>query len=95
MVHAADQGDMRQPFSLERLDHSLGHRDGAVLANRASPLAAAADLAVVIPDTDTGQFGGSLFEQSALVLFDAIAFSLQRKLGLGDEQMQARHATLE
>jgi len=43
----------------------------------------------------TRQHAGSLFEQSALVLFDAIARTLQDALGLPDATLDARHANLQ
>ncbi len=72
-----------------------GGRVLAVTANPASPLARSVDLALLVPVQGSAQFGGSLFEQSALVLLDAIALALQGSLGRTSGEMQARHATLE
>jgi 6-phospho 3-hexuloisomerase len=72
-----------------------GGRAVAVTANPGSPLARSADLALLVPSQGSVQFGGALFEQSALVLLDAIALALQTRLGRTSEEMQARHATLE
>ena len=41
------------------------------------------------------QYAGSLFEQSILILFDAIALEVGRILGLSDQELRQRHANLE
>ena len=43
----------------------------------------------------TEQYGGSLFEQAVLLICDALAMLLQRKLGISDDQMSERHTNLE
>jgi 6-phospho-3-hexuloisomerase len=62
-----------------------------------SPLAEAAELRLLLPLPAGGsrQFGGSLFEQAALLLLDALVLDLQRRLGESPASMAARHATLE
>ncbi len=45
--------------------------------------------------TRTGQFGGSLFEQSALLLLDAVVLDLTTGNPRAYDEMQARHANLE
>ncbi|UCC67613.1 MAG: SIS domain-containing protein [Armatimonadota bacterium] len=74
----------------------------AVTGSAGSSLASAANLTVVIPAATgaaegaaSGQYGGSQFEQAALVALDAIALGLQKRLGQSAKQMQARHATVE
>jgi 6-phospho-3-hexuloisomerase len=79
-----------------------GARVAALTAAADSPLAATADVVILVPAPTKEQaaaasiqHGGSLFEQSALILLDAIALQLQRRLHQTDEQMRARHANLE
>ncbi len=73
-----------------------GARVTAVTAHPESPLARAASARLVIPAGGRSiQFGGSLFEQAAMLLFDVVALRLQRRLGVTVEEMQARHANLE
>jgi 6-phospho-3-hexuloisomerase len=62
-----------------------------------SPLAEAAELRLLLPLPAGGsrQFGGSLFEQAALLLLDTLVLDLQRRLGESPTSMAARHATLE
>jgi 6-phospho-3-hexuloisomerase len=82
-----------------RLAAKHGGRVAALTASEGSSLASAADLAVVLPaaggEGASVQFGGSLFEQSALVALDAMVLELQRRLGQSGEEMAARHATVE
>jgi 6-phospho-3-hexuloisomerase len=56
-----------------------------------------ADLALVVPlaDVETRQHAGSLFEQSVLVLGDALCAVLQRARGLAGAQLAARHDNLQ
>jgi hypothetical protein len=43
----------------------------------------------------TGQFGGTLFEQSALLLLDALILDLTARDPQAHSAMQARHANLQ
>jgi 6-phospho-3-hexuloisomerase len=43
----------------------------------------------------TDQHAGSLFEQTILLLGDAIAWQIQRKLGVDDRLLNERHANLQ
>lgn len=75
----------------------------AVTTDPDSPLAQDSDLLVVVPaaaKTDLSgrlslQFSGSLFEQSALVLFDATFLLMQSRLGRSSHELWSRHANLE
>lgn len=67
----------------------------AVTTADRSTLASSAHLTVAIPASPSRQYGGSLFEQSALVLLDSVAMVLQQRLGIGPEEMDSRHANLE
>ena len=74
---------------------SSGGAVAAVTAAPVSSLARSAGISVVIPIRKSAQFGGSLFEQAALVVFDSLALVLQHRLGRSDDEMRSRHATLE
>ncbi len=67
----------------------------ALLTAEADALPAETDLVVRIPGGPSEQFGGTLFEQAALLVLDALTRLLQQRLGQSHEDMQARHATLE
>lgn len=80
------------------------HATLAVLtADSQSTLAQLADQSVLIPaaiKTDFGvsasqQYAGSLFEQSILLLFDAIFMTLWQESGLSKEDLWPKHANLE
>jgi len=69
----------------------------AMTAERSSTLGRLADLTIVIAAGQgrARQLGGSLFEQSLLVLLDAVALALARERGLTDAALRRRHANLE
>ncbi len=67
----------------------------ALVTSDASHAPGPGEVLVVVPAGPSQQFGGSLFEQAALLLLDALVLVLQGQLGQTPEQMAARHATLE
>jgi 6-phospho-3-hexuloisomerase len=48
-----------------------------------------------VPVEQMAQFGGSLFEQSSLVLLDAIVLELARGIPDAHQRMSRRHANLQ
>jgi 6-phospho-3-hexuloisomerase len=60
-----------------------------------STLAGIADRVLHVPVEKTAQFGGSLFEQSSLVLLDAIILELARRIPQAHQRMHQRHANLQ
>ena len=102
LVAVSGSGETKTTNLLAELAAQQGARVAALSSLRDTALARAADLLIVVPapskHTDghgSVQYGGTLFEQSTLVLLDAVALRLQRRLGETAEQMEARHATLE
>jgi len=73
----------------------LGVRVAAVTSAGADSLVELADLVVALPVVPSQQYGGTRFEQAALLLLDALALLLQRRLAQTAADMDARHATLE
>jgi 6-phospho-3-hexuloisomerase len=67
----------------------------AVTTRADSTLASLADAVIEVPTAGTGQFGGSLFEQSALLLLDAVVFDVTAGDPQAHAAMQARHANLQ
>lgn len=55
-----------------------GARVVAITTRRDSALATIADVVVAVPIQGSRQFGGSLFEQAALILLDALILDLAR-----------------
>ena len=68
-----------------------------VLITRApkSTLAGLADRVLPAPVERTAQFGGSLFEETSLILLDAIVLDLARRLPGAHERMLHRHTNLQ
>lgn len=58
-------------------------------------LAGIADIALAVPVETTEQFGGSLFEQSSLLLLDGVILSLARALPDAHKIMLHRHTNLQ
>ena len=61
----------------------------------ASTIAGIADAVLPVPVETTAQFGGSLFEQTSLILLDAVILELARGLPDAHRQMLHRHANLQ
>jgi len=74
---------------------SAGGRCAAVTASPDSPIARLAETVVTLPAKGSKQFGGSLFEQSLLIFFDALVIALADAAGTTHEEMAARHANIE
>jgi 6-phospho-3-hexuloisomerase len=90
-------GSGETPITLHiaRLAQGFGAHILAVTTRADSTLAGLAEAVIEVPTAGTRQFGGSLFEQSALLLLDALVLDLTA----GDPEMhaamQARHANLQ
>lgn len=59
-----------------------------------SPLAALADVTLVSPVTDSDQLMGNLFEQSALLLLDAVAIEIAKREPAAKAGMAMRHTNM-
>lgn len=66
-----------------------------VTATGASPLRRLADAALEVPARESTQFGGSLFEQTALLVLDAAALALDGEDPQTRDAMHRRHANLQ
>jgi 6-phospho-3-hexuloisomerase len=60
-----------------------------------SALAKLADCVLLAPVARTAQFGGSLFEQTSLILLDAIVLELMRQIPDAPKTMLSRHTNLQ
>ena len=60
-----------------------------------STLAALADAMLLVPVEKTRQFGGSLFEQGSLILFDAIILEIAQRIPDAHQRMLRRHTNLQ
>jgi len=98
LVAISRTGESEVTCGRARLAAAKGARVAAVTAAKHSALARTAHLMLVIPagaDKGSEQYGGSGFEQAALIALEAIAFQLQRELGQSAQEMDERHATVE
>jgi 6-phospho-3-hexuloisomerase len=78
-----------------RLAAGFGARILAVTTRADSTLAGLADAVIQTPTAGSGQFGGTLFEQSALLLLDALVLDVIAGEPEVYAEMQARHANLQ
>ena len=97
LVAISGSGETALTQTIARLARQAGGQVITVTAVGDSSLGSLAELTLIVPADlqDAIQFGRSLFEQSALIVLDAIALLLQQRLGQTNEQMEARHANLE
>ncbi|MGV9293911.1 SIS domain-containing protein [Amycolatopsis sp. NPDC003676] len=95
MVVLSGSGETPVTLHFARLAAGLGARLLVVTANGGSTLSGLADAVIEVPAAGTGQFGGSLFEQSALLLLDAVILGLTADDPQAYAVMSARHANLQ
>jgi 6-phospho-3-hexuloisomerase len=82
---------------------SVGARVAAITTDPASPLAELADATIVVPaagkldrsGTASAQYAGGLFEQSVVVIGDALFHALWQRSGQSADELWPRHANLE
>ncbi len=67
----------------------------AVTADPVSPLGVLADTVLPVPPLHTSQFGGSLFEQGALLVLDALVMALAAEVPDAHILMRALHANMQ
>jgi 6-phospho-3-hexuloisomerase len=73
----------------------LGSRVLAVTADPTSPLGTLTDLVLPVPPLRTNQFGGSPFEQGALLVLDAVVMELTADVRDVYETMRAQHTNMQ
>jgi 6-phospho-3-hexuloisomerase len=95
LVAISASGETRVTRARAEAAHAHGAKVTAVTASPTSSLAQMADLRLTIPAPAVEQYGGSRFEQAALLLLDAVIFRLQGRLRRTTTDMDARHATIE
>jgi 6-phospho-3-hexuloisomerase len=91
LLAVSGSGETPMTLHVAGLARGFGARVLAVTTRGDSSLARLADAVVEIPTTGTVQFGGSLFEQCALLALDALAVDL----GGDHVEMAARHTNLQ
>jgi 6-phospho-3-hexuloisomerase len=77
----------------------IAKQEGATVATLThkpkGTLAQIADVVLHVPVETTAQFGGSLFEQSCLLLLDSVVLSLASRLPDAHRKMLHRHTNLQ
>jgi 6-phospho-3-hexuloisomerase len=104
LIAASASGEKVVPVALSGVAKEKGARVAYIGAHLKSPLAGIADLSVLIdappggargPGGKSGQFAGSLFEQSLLIFGDTLALMIAEKRGIDSQRILKRHANLE
>ncbi|MBB3327065.1 6-phospho-3-hexuloisomerase [Microlunatus antarcticus] len=103
LIAASGSGTTGSVVRVAEATRSAGGEVLALTTDDASPLAALATTTVVVPAAAksdrssrvTAQYAGSLFEQSVLVVGDALFAVLWHRSGQDRDQLKARHANLE
>lgn len=95
LVALSSSGRTPVTLHLARLAVDVGVDLLAVTAEPGSEITQLAGTTLVVPAGDSTQFGGSLFEQCALVLLDAVVLQLSADDADAYRQMGQRHANLQ
>lgn len=95
LVMISGSGETPVALHVARLAQEFGAQLLAVTARADSTLARLADAVIEVPSAGTGQFGGTLFEQSALLLLDAVVLDLIAGDPRAYAAIQARHTNLQ
>jgi 6-phospho-3-hexuloisomerase len=95
LVMISGSGETPVALHLARLALRFGARMLAVTTRADSTLARLTDAVIEVPTARTGQFGGTLFEQSALLLLDAVILDLAAGNPRAYTMMKARHTNLQ
>jgi 6-phospho-3-hexuloisomerase len=88
-------GETPTTIHFARLARDLGAQILAVTSRADSTLASVAETRIELPTSGTEQFGGTLFEQSALLVIDALVLDITAGDPRAYTVMQTRHANLQ
>lgn len=95
IVMLSGSGETPVTVHIARRALSSGARMLAVTTHAQSTLAGLAHAVIEVPTAGTTQFGGTLFEQGALLLLDAVILDLTTATPDAHSAMQARHTNLQ
>jgi 6-phospho-3-hexuloisomerase len=95
LLVVSGSGETPTAVGFARIAHAEGAHVVALTSKPHSTLATIAAVVVPVPVERTAQFGGSLFEQSCLILLDALVLHLARQLPDADTLMRQRHTNLQ
>jgi len=97
LVVVSNTGETYSAIQTARVSKSLGVKIIVITSSQYSKLGQLGNYVVILPSNATKDFGdiaplGTLFEASALILFDALISQLMKELGESDASMRERHA---
>lgn len=95
LVMISGSGETPVTLHITRLARDYGAQVLAVTTRADSTLAQHAHAVIQVPTTVTVQFGGTLFEQSALLLLDAVMLEVTAGDPRAHAAMRARHTNLQ
>jgi 6-phospho-3-hexuloisomerase len=95
LLMVSGSGETPVSLHLATTARRFGARLLVVTARADSTLAGLADTVIEVPAIETSQFGGTLFEQSALLLLDAVALDITGGDRKAYASMQRRHTNLQ
>lgn len=95
LVMISGSGETPVMLHLTRLALGVGAHILAVTTQPDSALAGLADTVLTVPISRSDQFGGSLFEQSTLLLLDALVLAVTSGDADAHAAMHARHTNLQ
>lgn len=95
LVVISRSGETPVTIHFSKLARKTGSNVLAVTGSTDSTLAGLADSIIEIPASNSRQFGGSLFEQCALLALDGLVFDMASKTPRVYECMRQRHSNLQ
>ncbi|MDI3418642.1 SIS domain-containing protein [Streptomyces luteolus] len=95
LIMISGSGETPVTLHLAHLARASGAHLLAVTTRGDSSLAGLANAVIEVPTAGSNQFGGSLFEQSALLLLDALILDITAATPGVHGAMQARHTNLQ
>jgi 6-phospho-3-hexuloisomerase len=95
LVIVSGSGQTPVSVGFAKIARAEGARVLLVTHQQQSPLQALADGSIVLPTAGSKQFGGTLFEQSALLLLDSVVWWLMTSLVDPSATMGYNHTNLQ
>jgi 6-phospho-3-hexuloisomerase len=95
LIAISATGETPTTIHFARLARDLGAQILAVTSRADSTLASVAETRIELPTSGTEQSGGTLFEQSALLVLDALVLDITAGDPRSYALMQTRHANLQ
>lgn len=103
LIACSGSGETKKIIFDSKISKEAGAKVLVFSADISSILATLADYAVIFPGSTNKyskksrsiQFGGSLFEQSLLIILDSLIYYLQMSLEVDDREMKRTHTNLE